>query len=156
MSLYPPLNDGTYPPPPPEVQPTSAEPIPSSPELQSLRSAYRSFGAAATLVSVGGFLAYVLLSSFAADVMNQPLAGHLTIGLALGLCQFLVMGVTIWLYTRHTRRRIDPVAHRLRAQLHDQEARARAQAQAQARAQTPAQAQAQQPRTPAGRRFGTW
>ncbi|WP_234439895.1 DUF485 domain-containing protein [Streptomyces bicolor] len=109
-----------------------------------MRGAHRSFGTAATLVSVGGFLTYVLLSGFAAGLMNQPLAGHLTIGLALGLCQFLLMAVTIWLYVRHMRRRVDPVAQRLRAQLHDSRARAEAQAQA------------QQGRASAERRFGTW
>jgi uncharacterized membrane protein (DUF485 family) len=81
-----------------------------------MRSAYRSFGTAATLVSVGGFLTYVLMSSFAAGLMNQSLFGHLTVGLALGLGQFVLMGVTIWLYVRHMHRRIDPVTHRLRAQ----------------------------------------
>ncbi|MGW0821693.1 DUF485 domain-containing protein [Streptomyces sp. NPDC002845] len=105
-----------------------------------MRSAYRSFGVVATLVSVGGFLVYVLLSSFAAGVMNQPLVGHLTVGLALGLFQFLVMGVTIWLYVRHMRDRVDPAVRRLRAQLRENEA----------------QTQAQQRRVPAGRRFRTW
>lgn len=81
-----------------------------------MRSAYRSFGIAATLVSVGGFLTYVLMSSFAPGLMNQSLIGHLTIGLTLGLGQFVLMGVTIWLYVRHMHRRIDPATHRLRAQ----------------------------------------
>ncbi|MCF1600211.1 DUF485 domain-containing protein [Streptomyces muensis] len=130
MSLYPPSNGNLRPPP----------------DFRSIRTAQRSFGVAATLVSVGGFLTYVLLSGFAAGVMNQPLAGHLTIGLALGLFQFLLMAVTIWLYVRHMRRRVDPVADRLRAQLRDSRAQAEAQAQAQAQAR----------RTPAGRWSGTW
>ncbi|WP_244188148.1 DUF485 domain-containing protein [Streptomyces regalis] len=109
-----------------------------------MRSAYRTFGTAATLASVGGFLVYVLLSSFAAGMMNQPLVGHLTIGLALGLCQFLLMGGTIWLYVRHMRRRVDPVTHRLRARLHENEAQAKAQAQA------------QQTRNHTGRQWGAW
>ncbi|MGC9536430.1 DUF485 domain-containing protein [Streptomyces sp. UG1] len=130
MSLYPPSDDNLHPPP----------------ELHSIRSARRSFGLAATLVSVGGFLIYVLLSGFAVGMMNQPLFGHLTIGLALGLFQFLLMAVTIWLYVRHMRERVDPVTDRLRAQLRD------SQAQMQARAQASAQARP----TPSGRRFGTW
>lgn len=113
-----------------------------------MRSASRSFGTAATLVSVGGFLTYVTLSGFAPGVMNQPLAGHLTIGLALGLSQFLLMAVTIWLYVRHMRRRVDPVTDRLRARLHDNQARAEAQARE--------QEAARQRRAPAGRRFGAW
>lgn len=87
-------------------------------------------------MSVGGFLSYVLLSSFVPGVMNQRLIGHLTLGLALGLAQFAVMGVTAFLYVRHMRKNIDPVARRLRAQLEDQEA--------------------EQRRVPAGRRFGAW
>lgn len=116
MSLHPPPNDSFYPSPPPDIEPVSAESIHDSPEFHSMRSAYRSFGIAATLVSVGGFLTYVLMSSFAAGLMNQSLFGHLTIGLALGLGQFVLMGVTIWLYVRHMNRRIDPVTQRLRAQ----------------------------------------
>lgn len=138
MSIYPPPNDSFSPSPPPPP------PIHSSPDFNTLRSAYRTFGTAATLVSVGGFLIYVLLSSFGAGMMNQPLVGHLTIGLALGLCQFLLMGGTIWLYVRHMRRRVDPVTHRLRAQLRANEARAQAQVQA------------QQTRTHAGRQWSTW
>jgi uncharacterized membrane protein (DUF485 family) len=107
-----------------------------------MRRAYRSFGTAATLVSVGGFLVYVLLSSFGAGMMNQPLAGHLTIGLALGLAQFLLMGGTIWLYARHMRRRVDPVTSRLRARLHEYEAQA--------------PQQPQQTRTHAGGWSSTW
>jgi uncharacterized membrane protein (DUF485 family) len=68
--------------------------------------------------------------------MNQRLVGHLTLGLALGLAQFAVMGVTAWLYVRHMRKNIDPVARRLRAQLEEREA--------------------EQRRIPAGRRFRTW
>ncbi|MDO0932588.1 DUF485 domain-containing protein [Streptomyces sp. DG2A-72] len=134
MSLHPPPNDSFYPPPPPNVEPVSPESIHNSPEFHSMRSAHRSFGTAATLVSVGGFLTYVLLSSFAAGLMNQSLIGHLTIGLALGLGQFLLMGTTIWLYVRHMDRRIDPVTHRLRAHI---------------------RAQAQRP-APSARRSGTW
>lgn len=116
MSLHSPPNDSFYPSPPPGTEPVSPQSIHNSPEFHSMRSAYRSFGIAATLVSVGGFLTYVLMSSFAAGLMNQSLIGHLTIGLTLGLGQFVLMGVTIWLYVRHMRLRIDPATHRLRAQ----------------------------------------
>ncbi|WP_373559147.1 DUF485 domain-containing protein [Streptomyces sp. SA15] len=91
------------------------------PEFHSLRRTHRRFGIRATVLSVGGFLLYVLLSSFAPGVMNQPLLGHLTLGLALGLGQFAVMGVTAWYYVRHMRTKVDPLAHRLRAQRHRNE-----------------------------------
>jgi uncharacterized membrane protein (DUF485 family) len=93
------------------------------------------------LVSVGGFLLFVLLSSFLPDVLNQPLFGHVTLGLAGGVGQFVVMAVTAWRYTVHMDRRIDPTADRLRAEIHREEAQ---------------QARAQQARVPQQRRFGAW
>ena len=89
-----------------------------------------------TALSVGAFLLYVVLSSFVPGVMNHRLAGQLTVGLALGLTQFAVMGVTAWLYVRHMRRNVDPVVRRLRSQLEDHEG--------------------EQRRIPAGRRFRAW
>lgn len=112
----------TRPDEPPAYSPTHTEPTPGQvlhhhPEFQSLRTEYRRFAAVSTTLAVGGFLAYVLLSNFAPGVMNQPLAGHLTLGLALGLGQFAVMTVTAWCYVRRMRTRFDPVARGLRAQL---------------------------------------
>ncbi|MEU1852483.1 DUF485 domain-containing protein [Streptomyces sp. NPDC019990] len=93
------------------------------PEFQSLRRTQRRFGVRATILSVGGFLLYVLLSFFAPVVMNQPLFGRLTVGLTLGLGQFAVMGVTAWCYVRHMRTRVDPLAHALRVRLREDESR---------------------------------
>ncbi|WP_405892511.1 DUF485 domain-containing protein [Streptomyces sp. NBC_00104] len=115
---------------------TSRQPIHAHPEFRSISAAYRRFGVGATTLSVGGFLSYVLLSSFVPGVMNQRLFGHLTLGLTLGLAQFAVMGVTAFLYVRHMRRNIDPVVRRLRSQLEDRETEHR--------------------RVPAGRRFRAW
>ena len=107
---------------PPAYNPTYTEPPPGRtihghPEFQSLRNGYRRFAAVSTALAVGGFLLYVLLSNFAPGIMNQPLAGHVTLGLALGLGQFAVMGVTAWRYVRRMRTHFDPVARGLRAQL---------------------------------------
>lgn len=77
----------------------------------------------ATILSVGGFLLYVVLSSFVPAVMNQPLFGRLTLGLTLGLGQFVVMGVTAWCYARYMRTRVDPLARGLRSRLHETEGR---------------------------------
>ncbi|GAA0353206.1 hypothetical protein GCM10009540_86940 [Streptomyces turgidiscabies] len=106
---------------PPTYRPTytesvSGQAIHSHPEFQSLRNGYRRFAAVSTAVAVGGFLSYILLSNFAPGIMNQPIAGHLTLGLTLGLGQFVVMGVTVWRYVRRMRTHFDPVARGLRAQ----------------------------------------
>ncbi|MGW0712663.1 DUF485 domain-containing protein [Streptomyces sp. NPDC002643] len=150
MSNYTARYDSSVPfPPPPDAGGDPFSPTPGKgrtanlqtvhahPEFRSISAAYRRFGAWSTALSVGGFLLYVLLSSFVPAVMNHRLIGHLTIGLTLGLAQFAVMGVTAWLYVRHMRKNVDPVARRLRAQLEDRDAE-------------------QRRRVPAGRRFRTW
>jgi uncharacterized membrane protein (DUF485 family) len=75
----------------------------------------------ATLLSVGGFLLFVLLSHSVPGLMNQRLTGDFTLGLALGLGQFVVMGVTAWCYVRHMRGRVDPLARGLASRLRQQE-----------------------------------
>ncbi|MEU6355976.1 DUF485 domain-containing protein [Streptomyces sp. NPDC047072] len=81
---------------------------------REMRRAHRRFGARATAGAVGGFLLYVLLSSFLPGLMNTPLSGHLTIGLALGLGQFVLMGVIVWRYLAHVRTDVTPVVRGLR------------------------------------------
>ncbi|MER6012331.1 DUF485 domain-containing protein [Streptomyces bluensis] len=139
VSQHHPPHGGYAPPPPTGYEPAGSQALYDDPEFHSLRRAYRSFGAVAVLLSVGGFLSYVLLSSFAPALMNQELFGRLTLGLALGLVQFVVMGVATWCYVRHMRERVDPIVLRLRAQQHEQE-----------------REQEQQARVAAGRRFRAW
>ena len=109
----------------PNSEPENSDRISDNPEFHSLRRTQRRFGLWATALSVGGFLLYVLLSSFAPGVMNTSLIGRLSLGLTLGLGQFVVMGVTVWCYVRHMRDRVDPIARSFRSQLHHQESAAR-------------------------------
>jgi len=67
-----------------------------------------------TVTAIGGFLLYVLLSSFTPGLMNSSLSGHFTLGLALGLGQFVLMAVVAWRYLVHMRTRVDPVVRSLR------------------------------------------
>jgi uncharacterized membrane protein (DUF485 family) len=120
------------------LEPTGPQAIHHDPEFGSLRRAYRSFGVIAVLLSVGGFLSYVLLSTFAPSLMNQQLLGELTVGLTLGLVQFVVMGVAAWRHVLHMRDRVDPIVIRLRAQQREREREQR------------------QTRATAGRRFRAW
>lgn len=132
----------------PNSEPAPAQRISDLPEFHSLRRAQRRFGLRATLLSVGGFMVYVLLSHFVPNAMNTPLIGHFTLGLALGLGQFVVMGVTAWCYTRHMRTRVDPLARGLSSRLHQQENRPSA-------AGTPRPA-AGQTVQPGSREYRTW
>lgn len=137
MFQHHPRHGGFAPPPPTGLDPAGWQAIHGDPEFHSLRRAYRSFGTVAGLLPVGGFLTYVLLSSFAPALMNQQLFGHLTVGLTLGLLQFVAIGVAAWRYVRHMCERVDPIVLRLLAQQRERE-------------------QQQAARVPAGRRFRAW
>ncbi|KUO17482.1 DUF485 domain-containing protein [Streptomyces dysideae] len=123
MPEFSPWSDNSFTYNSPNNEPAPSQRISDDPEFRSLRRAQRHFGTRATILSVGGFLLYVLLSHFAPGLMNQPLLGHLTLGLALGLGQFAVMGVTAWCYVRHMRTRVDPLARGLRSRHHPHDAR---------------------------------
>lgn len=123
MPEFSPWHDNSFTYSPPSNPPTPPQRISEAPEFHSLRRAQRRFGVRATLLSVGGFLLYVLLSHSVPGLMNQRLVGHLTLGLTLGLGQFVVMGVTAWAYVRHMRTRVDPLARGLRSRLDQQKAR---------------------------------
>ncbi|MGW0420353.1 DUF485 domain-containing protein [Streptomyces sp. NPDC003015] len=118
------------PPTPYEADPGPADrqSVARQPAYQSLRGRHRRFGVRATAVAVGGFLLYVLLSSFVPGLMNTSVSGHLTIGLALGLGQFALMGVIVWRYLVHTRTQVTPVVRGLRglARHHESTERERA------------------------------
>jgi uncharacterized membrane protein (DUF485 family) len=110
---FSPWHDNSFTYSPPDSEPAPTRRISEDPEFHSLRRAQRRFGVRATLLSVGGFLLYVLLSHSVPDLMNQRLVGHLTLGLTLGLGQFVVMGVTALCYVRYMRTRVDPLARGL-------------------------------------------
>ncbi|MZD09467.1 DUF485 domain-containing protein, partial [Streptomyces sp. SID5785] len=73
----------------------------------------------ATLTALGYFTAFLLLSGFAPAFMNRSVTGGLSTGLLIGLCQLPVTGLALILYEVTARRRVDPLAHRLRRQGRD-------------------------------------
>ncbi|MFI7385972.1 DUF485 domain-containing protein [Streptomyces sp. NPDC049813] len=83
-------------------------------ELVLLRTAYRRQRRVATLTALGYFTLFLLLSAFAPAVMNRSASGGLSTGMLIGLCQLPVSCVALLLYEYTARRRVDPLAHRLR------------------------------------------
>ncbi|MEU5594637.1 DUF485 domain-containing protein [Streptomyces sp. NPDC020298] len=110
----------TYPwqPPPPEPQrPRSApqrEPLGHHSDLRILRSAYRWQRRTATLTALGYFTLFLLLSAFAPDLMTAPATDGIPTGLLLALAQLPVTWLAIALYEHTARRRVDPLADRIR------------------------------------------
>ncbi|MFJ8020389.1 DUF485 domain-containing protein [Streptomyces sp. NPDC096311] len=85
-------------------------------DLRVLRGAYRWQRRVATLTALGYFTLFLLLSAFAPGLMTSEVSGGLPVGLLLGLLQVPVTCLAIGLYEYTARRRLDPIADRIRRQ----------------------------------------
>ncbi len=94
----------------------------ATPRFQELKRKHRSFVFPLSIAFLVWYFAYVLLSSFAPDFMAQRVWGDITLGLLLGLGQFVTtFGITMWYvwYANHT---LDPISADIRDDLERQEA----------------------------------
>ncbi|MGO4955962.1 DUF485 domain-containing protein [Luteococcus sp. Sow4_B9] len=89
----------------------------ASAEFQELKSRFRNFAFPMSAAFLIWYFAYVLLSTYAIDLMKKPLFGNVTLGLFLGLLQFLTTFLITALYIRHANKNLDPIATKLRAEL---------------------------------------
>ncbi|MFF6915241.1 DUF485 domain-containing protein [Streptomyces sp. NPDC012466] len=83
-------------------------------DLRVLRSAYRWQRRVATLTALGYFLLFLVLSAFAPSFMTSTVTDGLPTGLLLALIQVPVTWLAIALYEQTARRRVDPIADRIR------------------------------------------
>jgi uncharacterized membrane protein (DUF485 family) len=60
------------------------------------------------------YLTYVLLADYAPGLMSIRLSGNVTVGLVLGLSQFVSTFVITTLYVRFAERQLDPLAARIK------------------------------------------
>jgi uncharacterized membrane protein (DUF485 family) len=63
------------------------------------------------------YVFYLLLSAFARDLMAVHVVGQLNLAMVLGLGQFASTFLLAWTFARFARRRLDPEAALLRAEL---------------------------------------
>lgn len=105
--------------PPGTIPPEEFHRVQASPEFQKLKRAFRSFAFPMTAVFLVWYLAYVLGSIFAKDLMMAKVLGNLTVGLLFGIAQFVSTFLITWLYIRHSNRSVDPIARELREQLEE-------------------------------------
>lgn len=89
--------------------------IHDSPEFAALRRRFRRFVFPAAALFLLWYLTYVLLAAYAPDLMSHRLTGLVTVGLVLGLLQFVSTAAITIGYVRYARRRLDPMAAELRA-----------------------------------------
>jgi uncharacterized membrane protein (DUF485 family) len=96
---------------------TVHERVQAGPEFTELRRRLRSRVFPMSAAFLLWYLAYVLLASYARDLMATPVSGGITVGLLVGLGQFASTFALTAAYVRFARRRIDPLAEQIRGEL---------------------------------------
>lgn len=94
-------------PPRPTGEPDFAA-IHDSPEFAALRRRFRRFVFPMAALFFLWYLTYVLLAAFARDLMSERVFGQVTVGLVLGLLQFVSTAAITIAYVRYARRHLDP------------------------------------------------
>jgi len=105
------------PPPPPERRRLPRRPaLGNHSDLRILRGAYRRQRRVSTLTALGYFCLFLGLSAFAPSLMSSTVTDGVPTGLLLALVQLPVTWLAIAHYERTARRRVDPLADRIRKQ----------------------------------------
>ncbi|MCF3131064.1 DUF485 domain-containing protein [Streptomyces olivochromogenes] len=82
-------------------------------EFTDLRHRHRRLVGTMTAAFLSFYLGYVLLCTFAPDVIAFKVAGNVNFALVLGLAQFGSTFLIAWLYNRAADRRMSPLARLL-------------------------------------------
>ena len=109
-----PALDGDQPTP---LSASAFQEVQASAEFIELRSRFRRFAFPMTAAFLIWYFAYVLLSTYAESFMNIRVFGNVSLGILLGLLQFLTTFVITWIYIRHANKNLDPLAAKLRDKL---------------------------------------
>ena len=92
-----------------------------SPEFTELRRRFRRFAFPMTVAFFVWYLLYVLLSTYADDLMAKKVFGDVNLGILLGLAQFVTTFLITQLYVRHAGRNTDPISDEMRTRLEQHE-----------------------------------
>ncbi|PRB14407.1 DUF485 domain-containing protein [Microbacterium sp. MYb62] len=91
--------------------------VEQSPRFLTLKRTQRSFIFPLAAFFLVWYFVYVLLAAFAPEFMGQRVWGDITIGLLLGLGQFVTtFGITM-AYVSFANRKLDPLATEIREEL---------------------------------------
>jgi len=103
-----------------DTSPSAYQEVQRSPEFASLRRRWRGFIFTMSAVFLGWFLVYVLLSDFAHGVVDTRIGGtNFTVGLLLGLLQFVSTFVIATLYVSFANKNLDDDAEALRQRVEE-------------------------------------
>lgn len=86
----------------------------ASSEFQALKKSYRRFAFPLTIGFLVWYFTYVILTAFARDFIAIKLFGNVNLALMLGLLQFASTFLIMWLYERHSSRKLDAPGEALR------------------------------------------
>jgi len=87
--------------------------VQNSQEFAALRKKFRGFVFPMTGAFLAWYFLYVVLATYATDFMSQKLFGNITVGLVLGLLQFVTTFAITMYYARWADRELDPAAEKL-------------------------------------------
>jgi uncharacterized membrane protein (DUF485 family) len=88
-----------------------------TPQFQELKKRHRSFVFPLLVAALAWYILYVILATYASKWMATPVFGVISIGLLLGLGQFVTtFAITQW-YVSFANKKLDPLATELRHQL---------------------------------------
>jgi len=107
-----------------EQRATLHERVQAGPEFRALRRRMRGFAFPMAAAFLLWYLAFVLLASYARDLMATPVLGAINFGLVIGLAQFATTFALTAGYVRYARRRLDPLAEQIRVAVEDGPGRA--------------------------------
>jgi uncharacterized membrane protein (DUF485 family) len=96
---------------------TLHERVQASPEFAELRSRLRRFVFPMSAAFMLWYLGYVLMASYAPQIMAIPVLGYINLGIVLGLLQFVSTFVITGLYVRYADRHLDPAAESIRTRM---------------------------------------
>ena len=91
-----------------------------NPEFKELRKRYSSFVVPMMIAFLVWYFLYVVCSNWATDFMSTKVAGNINIALVFGILQFVTTFLIAYLYARHARTKLDPIANKLRAQFDEE------------------------------------
>ena len=96
---------------------TLHERVQAEPEFGELRRRMRGFTFPTAVAFLLWYVAYVLLASYARDLMATPVLGRINLGLLIGLAQFATTFAITMVYVRYAERRLDPLAAQIRERI---------------------------------------
>ena len=91
--------------------------VEESPRFRELKKTQRSFIFPLAAFFLIWYFVYVLLAAFAIDFMSQKVWGDITVGLLMGLGQFVTTFAITMGYVAFANRRLDPIATEIREEL---------------------------------------